>query len=223
MSNEDYYYFLGVSHHASTAEIKAAYRKLALKYHPDTGTQKDDSKMKTLNFIYSILSDPAQRRSYDETIAYGFRSSTRNEDTADYKEKSEEEVETPEDYNIATYVKGIEARDSAGIEQYINVGDYLYYPVDVDKHVLFFKYVGKDYFRTRVLKIYSRKHNNFRKVPLFVVSYEDVEHIIFDNDFSGYWLSQKGFEETEKKRAFTTMLIGLGIIALIIYKLLTLT
>ena len=224
MPKSNYYEFLGVPPDSSNEEIKKAYRKFALKYHPDTGTQKDDNKMKELNFIYAILNDPAQRRSYDDTIAFSYGSYSWQEKSQPHQEaKPKEEPERPEDYSIAIYVKGMEVIDSAGIKQYINLGDYLYYTVDVDKRILFFKYNGKDYYRTRVQKIYSRKHNNFRRVPLFVVSYEDVEHIIFEDEFRQHWLSEKGFEATEKKRAITTFLIGLGILALITYELLTLS
>lgn len=223
MSKENYYDFLGVNPDASNEEIKKAYRKLALKYHPDTGTQKDDNKMKELNFIYAILSDPAQRRSYDDSIAFSFGSYSWEEANESEEAQQEKEPEAPEDYSVATYVKGIEAIDSSGTKQYINLGDYLYYTVNVDKRFLFFNYSGKDYYRTRVQKIYSRKHNNFRRVPLFVVSYENVEHIIFEDEFRQHWLSEAGFEATEKKRAITTLLIGLGVLALITYKLLSLS
>jgi curved DNA-binding protein len=59
----DYYSVLGVDKSASQEHIKSAYRKLALKYHPDHGG--DEEKFKKLNEAYSIIGDPEKRRIYD--------------------------------------------------------------------------------------------------------------------------------------------------------------
>lgn len=60
----DYYDTLGVSKSASAEEIKKAYRRLALKYHPDRGG--DHGKFTEINEAYQILSDPQKRASYDQ-------------------------------------------------------------------------------------------------------------------------------------------------------------
>lgn len=60
---KDYYAILGLSSDASTDEIKAAYKKLALKYHPDRGG--DTEKFQELNEAYKILSNAASRATYD--------------------------------------------------------------------------------------------------------------------------------------------------------------
>lgn len=67
---EDYYQTLGVSRTATQEEIKKAYRKLALKYHPDKnpGDAVSEEKFKKVNEAYSVLGDEEKRRSYD---AYG--------------------------------------------------------------------------------------------------------------------------------------------------------
>ena len=68
MEYKDYYKTLGVAKTASQAEIKKAYRKLAVKYHPDK--TKDDKvaeeKFKEVTEAYEVLKDPEKRKKYDE-------------------------------------------------------------------------------------------------------------------------------------------------------------
>lgn len=59
----DYYTTLGVTKDATPEDIKKAYRKLALKQHPDTGG--DEASFRMLNEAYETLSDPAKRAQYD--------------------------------------------------------------------------------------------------------------------------------------------------------------
>ncbi|XP_072959900.1 protein FAR1-RELATED SEQUENCE 11-like isoform X1 [Typha angustifolia] len=63
----DPYEVLGISRFASNIEIKLAYRKLALRYHPDKNVDKPEASedFKEVSFSYSILSDPERRRRYD--------------------------------------------------------------------------------------------------------------------------------------------------------------
>ena len=63
----DYYELLGVSQEVDAPTIKAAYRKLALKYHPDRnpGDQEAEETFKSLNEAYAVLSDPEKRARYD--------------------------------------------------------------------------------------------------------------------------------------------------------------
>jgi hypothetical protein len=62
----DYYKVLGVDSHASASTIKAAFKKLALKYHPDVYNGSDaQERMRDLLIAYQTLSDPVSRRDYD--------------------------------------------------------------------------------------------------------------------------------------------------------------
>ncbi|HNT30497.1 MAG TPA: molecular chaperone DnaJ, partial [bacterium] len=64
MAKRDYYEVLGVARNASQAEIKKAFRKLALQYHPDKGGG-DEAKFKEINEAYEVLSNPDKRTNYD--------------------------------------------------------------------------------------------------------------------------------------------------------------
>jgi curved DNA-binding protein len=65
---KDYYKILGVKKDASAEEIKKAYRKLAVKYHPDknAGNKEAEDKFKEANEANEVLGDPEKRRKYDE-------------------------------------------------------------------------------------------------------------------------------------------------------------
>ncbi len=71
MEKRDYYEVLGVSKTASDAEIKAAYKKMAIKYHPDRnpGDKEAEEKFKEAAEAYDVLRDPEKRQRYDQ---FGF-------------------------------------------------------------------------------------------------------------------------------------------------------
>lgn len=68
MEYKDYYKTLGVDRKATQAEIKRAYRKLALQFHPDRnpGDKKSEEKFKEINEAHQVLSDPSKRARYDQ-------------------------------------------------------------------------------------------------------------------------------------------------------------
>src|SRR3989344_6272548 len=64
---KDFYKILGVSKNATADEVKKAYRKLALQYHPDRNKSKEaGEKFKEINQAYEVLADPQKREAYDQ-------------------------------------------------------------------------------------------------------------------------------------------------------------
>ncbi|MFZ5762457.1 MAG: DnaJ C-terminal domain-containing protein [Thermodesulfobacteriota bacterium] len=78
----DYYEQLGVAKSASADEIKKAYRKLALKYHPDRnqGNKEAEEKFKKISEAYAVLSDAEKRKQYDTFGSAGFQQRFSQED-----------------------------------------------------------------------------------------------------------------------------------------------
>jgi molecular chaperone DnaJ len=69
MATRDYYIILGVSRTESSAGIREAFRKLAKKYHPDLSGPESTDTFQEIARAYEILSDPEQRRTYDQTLS----------------------------------------------------------------------------------------------------------------------------------------------------------
>jgi curved DNA-binding protein len=82
MAQRDYYEVLGVDKKAPADEIKKAFRKLAVKYHPDrnAGDTAAEEKFKEINEAYAVLSDPEKRQQYDSFGSSGFHQQYSQED-----------------------------------------------------------------------------------------------------------------------------------------------
>ena len=78
----DYYKILGINKNATDTEIKKAYRKLAMQYHPDRnkGNKQAEEKFKEISEAYAVLSDKEKRKQYDMFGASGFRQRYSRED-----------------------------------------------------------------------------------------------------------------------------------------------
>lgn len=75
MPKRDYYDVLGISRHAADGDIKKAYKKLAIKWHPDknpNNRQEAVEKFREISEAYENLDDPQKRKVYDD---YGFEGS----------------------------------------------------------------------------------------------------------------------------------------------------
>jgi DnaJ-class molecular chaperone len=81
-AKQDYYDLLGVPRTASEDDLKKAYRKLALKYHPDRnpGDKEAEEKFKKINEAYAVLSDPQKRKQFDQFGMGGFQQRYSEED-----------------------------------------------------------------------------------------------------------------------------------------------
>jgi curved DNA-binding protein len=82
MASTDYYKTLGVDKNAPAEEIKKAFRKLAVKYHPDRNPNDKaaEDKFKEINEAYAVLSDPKKKEEYDTYGSSGFHKQYSQED-----------------------------------------------------------------------------------------------------------------------------------------------
>jgi len=82
MEEKDYYKILGINKTASVDDIKKAYRKLAMKYHPDhaKGDKNAEEKFKSISEAYAVLSDKEKRQQYDTYGSAGFHQKFSQED-----------------------------------------------------------------------------------------------------------------------------------------------
>ena len=68
MNSKDYYRLLNIDRNATENDIKKAYRKLAMAFHPDVNTDKDaEEKFKAISEAWAVLGDAQKRQTYDRT------------------------------------------------------------------------------------------------------------------------------------------------------------
>ena len=82
MAQRDYYEVLGLKKGASVEELKKAYRKLAVKYHPDKnqGDKQAEERFKEINEAYAVLSDPKKKEQFDQFGSNNFHQRFSQED-----------------------------------------------------------------------------------------------------------------------------------------------
>lgn len=99
----NYYAILGVSQYAKFREIKAAYRRLALKYHPDRNSSPvSENSIKIINAAFEVLSDKDKRRQYDEKLVNSITLHRKKEQTKSHTSSSHASSSTAysdSDYN----------------------------------------------------------------------------------------------------------------------------
>lgn len=137
---KDYYHILGVHRHSTREELKAAYRQMAKKFHPDRVVDADPAKMQEINEAYEVLSEPSQKAIYDEY----FDSVSSNESDVDGKTEQSSTHRNVRRYERTytvtetekIFVRGrlrvkycADALDAEAI--YSRMTDYLLTPVDV--------------------------------------------------------------------------------------------
>jgi curved DNA-binding protein len=104
MEFKDYYKILGVEKNATHAQIKAAFRKLARKHHPDVnpGDQAAEEKFKSINEAYEVLGDSNKRKKYDE-LGSNWEQILRDRETAQQYARPGYSWQTTEDFNLGDF------------------------------------------------------------------------------------------------------------------------
>tara|TARA_B110000438_G_C15714531_1_gene606879 strand:- start:55 stop:882 length:828 start_codon:yes stop_codon:yes gene_type:complete len=136
---KDYYRILGLEKNASLSEIKKAYRRLAVKFHPDKNLDDDgffEKMFKDITEAYDILSDMEKRNEYDNNSFYKENQKSSENQQNDYDDKDEEESQTnrnqQDDYAYADEAsyEYQEERDTASDESQndssVGIGGWLY-------------------------------------------------------------------------------------------------
>lgn len=111
MAKRDYYEVLGVDKNATEDEIKKAYRKIAIKYHPDRnpGNKEAEEKFKEAAEAYDVLHDPQKRQQYDQ---FGLRRLIADLEVSEEVEASQWMIFSPcsEIFSVTSAVPAVEVK-----------------------------------------------------------------------------------------------------------------
>ena len=105
MKSNDYYSIFGVNKDATKSEIKAAYRSLVKKHHPDTGGDKDNFLQ--IQLAWETLNDPVKKANYDNTISYSREYSNIKESNWSGGLKNKKESSSSKDNDIKLWIKNV--------------------------------------------------------------------------------------------------------------------
>ncbi len=119
----NYYELLEIDENASEEVVKAAYRALAKKYHPDICGEDKEKRMTELNTAFEILSNPEKRRDYDKSLSI---KKTKVEDTTGHVWKEENSKEYQNIGTIGKFAKAFAQNILDGIKRDIDIMDQSY-------------------------------------------------------------------------------------------------
>jgi hypothetical protein len=184
-----------------------------LKYHPDKNQDNEFSgeKMKEINFIYSILSNSDKRKWYDSTISYYSSSGGREERNS---------------FKSHFYCNSITVSDSTARMTTIDVGDTIYFLVEIDKSIITWKYKRKEYFAVVIKHIFDPSKKDlfaqvfdigFGKTPLFSVHWSNSEMMIYNEDFENFWISSSSYKSIDNRKGVISGVVLLFIVGFLVY------
>nr|NP_727674.1 uncharacterized protein Dmel_CG32640 [Drosophila melanogaster]NP_727675.1 uncharacterized protein Dmel_CG32641 [Drosophila melanogaster]AAN09649.1 uncharacterized protein Dmel_CG32640 [Drosophila melanogaster]AAN09650.1 uncharacterized protein Dmel_CG32641 [Drosophila melanogaster] len=109
---EDYYMILGVDHNATDEEIRRAYKRMALIYHPDKNKHpRTTAQFRKINEAFNVLSDASARRKYDASVMLSRRAHTTNNshNSGGYQPNGsyEREMKTSDTFSTVCAVGGV--------------------------------------------------------------------------------------------------------------------
>ncbi len=172
MNNVNYYDLLGVKQTAALDEIKAAYRRQAMKYHPDrnNGSKQAEEQFKKINIAYECLSNPLKRDAYDMKLRAEQNTNTYNNYYQSTYEQNFYEGLTKDEQILKNYIARVFSEDTLGKEQlkkYLQELRLSTLPATMPRlHYLMLMFVG-----------YALLQDN-KWVPFFVRDIKDVDACI---------------------------------------------